>query len=192
MQLAKEFIKSQGPDFSVVANGGYYTLERQSTMQLAYKNFGMVQEYLDLDIEAAGGKEVVEKLSADPKGELVNMIVNSKKDGEDIDEPKLVAISGILAAMGKGFEADLFEGEWTPVLGGKYSVSEVVTVSDQTITINTDNRVKRNLKIKVSKTDDSCSCGSRLLGYSDVHVVYSGWSRLFQNWREDCRSTSRT
>ena len=73
-----------------------------------------------VDPVAAGGWYNIEKLSGNPKEELVKLIVDGLKEKKSkvqfaADQEKLEALSTLLYAQGKGFEADLVEGEWALV-----------------------------------------------------------------------------
>jgi len=83
----------------------------------------------DFDVVAAGGWNTVEKLSADPKAELVALIKDniSASDGKvkqqsddgnnsSSSDGKLDALVALLQSQGKGFDADLIDGKWTAVL----------------------------------------------------------------------------
>ena len=74
----------------------------------------------DADVVKAGGWYNLQKLSADPKQELVDMIVGGLKEGKNSvefasDEEKLEALTILLYGMGKGFEADMVNGDWAAV-----------------------------------------------------------------------------
>jgi len=69
---------------------------------------------------SAGGWHAVQEMSADPKAELVSMIASSLKDakgsvGKVPDAGKFEALAGLLESRGKGFDADLVDGEWAAV-----------------------------------------------------------------------------
>mmetsp|Transcript_19703 Transcript_19703/g.57234 ORF Transcript_19703/g.57234 Transcript_19703/m.57234 type:complete len:221 (-) Transcript_19703:637-1299(-) len=72
------------------------------------------------DIEAAGGWSEIERLAADPKSELVSLIVSGLKgSGGNVDvlsSEKLEMLESLLLNCGKGFGADLVDGEWVSVL----------------------------------------------------------------------------
>lgn len=72
------------------------------------------------DVEAVGGWSEVEQLAADPKGELVSLIVSGMKgsggDTEFLSSEKLEALAALLPRCGKGFDAELVDGEWVSVL----------------------------------------------------------------------------
>jgi hypothetical protein len=65
----------------------------------------------------AGGWYNLKKLSGNPKEELVNMVVEGLKNNKSkiefsVEDEKIEALSILLYAMGKGFEADLVDGDW--------------------------------------------------------------------------------
>lgn len=75
------------------------------------------------DIVGAGGYYNIENLAntVNPKDELVDMIAKGLKDTKrlrvefDADAEKLEALSTLLYAQGKGFEADMVDGDWASV-----------------------------------------------------------------------------
>ena len=86
------------------------------------EKFTMLKKAFPADMNAvkAGGWSNIQKLSGDPKQELVDMIVSGLKDGEKkvefaADQEKLEALTILLYGMGKGFEADLVHGDWALV-----------------------------------------------------------------------------
>jgi hypothetical protein len=75
------------------------------------------------DVVKAGGWHNLERLSVDPKQEMVSLIVEGLKSTDDSkiqfgssyddrDDEKLEALLLLLYGMGKGFEADVIDGEW--------------------------------------------------------------------------------
>ena len=97
------------------------------TAALGKANFAKYYPSLPADASSiavgAGGWSAMEKLSADPKSEFVNMIASNLstsggkvKQGEAIDDGKLNALVALLQARGKGFDADLIDGTWLAVL----------------------------------------------------------------------------
>lgn len=74
----------------------------------------------DLNVVAAGGWNNLVKLSADPKEELVSLIVsNLKGSGGKVNSNeagKIDALAALLQSRGKGFDSDLIDGEWAAVL----------------------------------------------------------------------------
>ena len=74
----------------------------------------------DLDVVRAGGWYNLEKLSLDPKGDLVRLIVEglnseNRKVEMGLNDERLDALIALLHSMGKGFEADGVDGEWAMV-----------------------------------------------------------------------------
>ncbi|KAI2491022.1 PAP fibrillin [Fragilaria crotonensis] len=126
--LLKQYIQTNGgKSFDVVAHGGYYHLEKVATAEYGQEK---LQKELkdgtltlnDLNVVSAGGWYKVQQLAADPKGMLVAMIVKgiqSKKDSGatgDLTDETLTGLLALLEAQGKGFSADLVDGEWYSVL----------------------------------------------------------------------------
>ena len=76
----------------------------------------------DKNVVKAGGWYNLQQLSGDPKGDLVRLIVDGLKDPEakgkstKAYDEALEALVTLLYAHGKGFEADLVDGEWASVL----------------------------------------------------------------------------
>ncbi len=75
----------------------------------------------DLNIVRVGGYDNVSKLAADPKAELVTLIINNlrrtKGSGDyNDDEGKLEALIALLQSEGKGFSSVTVDGEWSAVL----------------------------------------------------------------------------
>ena len=126
--LLKQYIQTHGgKSFDVVANGGYYHLEKVATAEYGLEK--LRQELKDgtlalndLNVVSSGGWYKVQQLAADPKGMLVAMIVKgiqSKKDSGatgDLTDETLTGLLALLEAQGKGFSADLVDGEWYSVL----------------------------------------------------------------------------
>jgi len=72
------------------------------------------------DVVKSGGWYNLEQLSGNPKEELVNLIVGGLKEKKSkvqfaADEEKLEALVTLLYAHGKGFEADMVDGDWALV-----------------------------------------------------------------------------
>jgi hypothetical protein len=77
----------------------------------------------DPNVVRAGGWYNLERLSVDPKQELVSIITEGLKSTDDSkiqfgssydthDEEKLEALLLLLYGMGKGFDSDTIDGEW--------------------------------------------------------------------------------
>lgn len=74
----------------------------------------------EINVVKAGGWYNLQKLAEDPKQELVDLIVGGLKEGKkkvefESDDEKLEALSILLYGKGKGFEADLVDGDWALV-----------------------------------------------------------------------------
>lgn len=99
------------------------SLRATSTAIVSPERFNALQTAFpkDFNVVKAGGWYKLQKLAAmDPKKELVKMIVDGlHKEGNQVefqsDEETLEALSILLYAKGKGFEADLVDGEWALV-----------------------------------------------------------------------------
>lgn len=94
----------------------------QSTPVATAEKFARLKKAFpaDANVVKAGGWYNLQKLAVDPKQELVDMIVGGLKEGAQSvefasDEEKLEALMILLYGMGKGFEADLVDGEWASV-----------------------------------------------------------------------------
>lgn len=75
----------------------------------------------DFNVVNAGGYDRVVKLAADPKAELVKLVVDNLKatngSGSYSDEDgKLAAIAALLSSEGKGFSSLKVDGDWYEVL----------------------------------------------------------------------------
>lgn len=76
----------------------------------------------DFDAVKAGGWNSVYEMNADPKAELVSIIASSLKNTEGsvsksaASSKKIDTLVGLLESRGKGFTADLVNGEWAIVL----------------------------------------------------------------------------
>jgi hypothetical protein len=110
---------------SAVNLGGWYALEQKATKELAARNFEKMRPHLpaDLNIVEAGGWYALQQHAADPKGALIAMIQSGSSNGDSTEQQyNLQAITALLQAMGKGFDSDMVDGEWTTLLqkqGGK-------------------------------------------------------------------------
>jgi hypothetical protein len=74
----------------------------------------------DFSVVHAGGWHNLQKLSGNPKEELVNLIIQGLKSEEskvefETNEETVEALATLLYGMGKGFGADLVDGEWAMV-----------------------------------------------------------------------------
>ena len=74
----------------------------------------------DTDIVALGGYHNLISLSEDPKSVLISTIISQikSKDGNiaAIDDSNVDALITLLQCAGKGFQSDIVDGEWAPVL----------------------------------------------------------------------------
>lgn len=84
----------------------------------------------NLDVQVAGGRDETGRLAADPKAEFVSLIVSGLKgsggstDQDDSSSPeRLDSLLSLLESRGKGFDADLVDGEWVSVLSRQGSKS---------------------------------------------------------------------
>jgi len=80
-------------------------------------NFAKYQAALPKSFSAVegGGWHDVYKLSADPKKELVQSLVNGMLTGNAPSNEKINTLVALLQARGKGFDADVVDGEWAIV-----------------------------------------------------------------------------
>lgn len=114
--------KSKLPEnYDVVANGGWDELEKLATAELATANFAKSREFIPSSYSPVpiGGWKTLEGLAADPKGELVKLIVAGLKNSESTDykeSGKIDALVALLESQGKGFDSELVDGEWLSVL----------------------------------------------------------------------------
>ena len=73
------------------------------------------------DVVKCGGYYNLQQLCGNPKEELVKTIIDGIKSSDKKvttanDDEKIEALATLLYAAGKGFEADLVDGEWAEVL----------------------------------------------------------------------------
>jgi hypothetical protein len=149
--------------------------------ELGKQKLEAIKADLDVDVVAAGGWNSVQKLAADPKGALVNMIVSSLRTnggmvGNVIDDGKLDGILALLAAQGKGFSSDLVDGEWVSVLdkSGKKSPKIQKAVAKK----ETAGKSFANFDVKASKFSGSVMLGKRsevrsTVSYTPVGTGYT-------------------
>lgn len=119
------FKNSLPPSFDVVVAGGYHAVFKEymkKETELGREKFNQFKSDLpsDFDVVAAGGYDAVFKMSVDPKAELVSLVAEglAQNDGsisKSASDGKLEALAGLLEAQGKGFNADLVDGEWAAV-----------------------------------------------------------------------------
>lgn len=115
----KTFRSKQPANYNAVQSGGWYALEQESTKELAARTFAKLRPNFpaNLNVVECGGWYALEQHAADPKGALMAMIQSG-----DQTKYNLQAITALLQAMGKGFDSDTVDGEWTLLLqrqGGK-------------------------------------------------------------------------
>jgi hypothetical protein len=98
------------------------SLAASSVTPAELQKFGKLKKAFpeDFNVIHAGGWYNLQKLSANPKEELVNLIVKGLKSEEskvefETNDEKVEALTTLLYGMGKGFEADLVDGEWAMV-----------------------------------------------------------------------------
>jgi hypothetical protein len=84
----------------------------------------------DLNVVALGGYHTLKTLSADPKAELVNLILNNIRDSNGkfdyTDSGKIDALVTVLQSRGKGFNSLTVDGDWTPVLSRQGKASKKI------------------------------------------------------------------
>lgn len=86
----------------------------------------------NFDVVAAGGYDAVYKMAADPKATLVATISAGLNENDgSISEgaassDKLEVLADLLEAQGKGFQADLVDGEWAAVLSKQGKTSKKI------------------------------------------------------------------
>lgn len=85
----------------------------------------------EVNVVKAGGYNNVQKLSTNPKAQLVSLIVNNLRDtggnGDYNEEGKIDALITLLQDQGKGFASVTVDGEWSAVLsrqGAKSTTSQ--------------------------------------------------------------------
>lgn len=107
-------------DFNVVAEGGWFALQKKYVSEVGKVKLSQSSLPTDLDVVRAGGYDNLSKLAADPKSELVTLIINNLRQtsgsGDYQDEGKLDALVALLQAQGKGFSSVAVGGEWSAVL----------------------------------------------------------------------------
>jgi hypothetical protein len=128
----------------VVQSGGWHALEQTATNELAAQNFEKLRPYLpvDLNVVECGGWYALQQHAADPKGALMAMV-----KGDISQQYNLQAIIALLQAMGKGFDSDMVDGEWTLLLqrqGGKSpKIQKLVANSEKIGTSSADFNVAK-------------------------------------------------
>jgi len=130
-----EYRQTLPSDFDVVAAGGWSALHKRYLSEVGTENFHLSKSTLpeDIPVVAAGGYSSVAKLAADPKAELVTLIIDNLRytggKGSYGDFGKIDAIVALLQSQGKGFVSDKVDGEWVEVLtrqGAKSRASQKI------------------------------------------------------------------
>lgn len=104
--------------FKPLLSNNFYNLNKVS--EVGKMKLSQSSLPTDLNVVRAGGYDNLSKLAADPKSELVTLIINNLRQtsgsGDYQDEGKLDALVALLQAQGKGFSSVNVEGEWSAVL----------------------------------------------------------------------------
>lgn len=116
-------------DFNVVKEGGYYALQQRYLNEVGKENYAKGKATLPetLSVVNVGGYDNIYKLAADPKAELVQLVVDNLKatngSGAYAGDGKIDALVALLQSKGQGFNSLKVDGEWMEVLNrqGKYS-----------------------------------------------------------------------
>ena len=116
-------------DFNVVKEGGYYALQQRYLNEVGKENYAKGKATLPetLSVVNVGGYDNIYKLAADPKAELVKLVVDNLKatngSGAYAGDGKIDALVALLQSKGQGFNSLKVDGEWMEVLNrqGKYS-----------------------------------------------------------------------
>lgn len=107
-------------DFNVVAEGGWYALQQRYNQEVGKEKFSKLTLPQEFNIVGVGGYDNLIKLAADPKAELVKLVVDNLKatagSGSFVQEGKLDALIGLLQSQGSGFSSISVDGEWVEVL----------------------------------------------------------------------------
>lgn len=128
-----EYRASLPADYNVVAEGGYYALQQRYLAEVGRENYIKSKNTLPehANIVNAGGFDNIYKLAADPKAELVQLILDNlrktKGKGTYQDNGKLDMLIALLQSKGEGFCSVKVDGEWEEVLsrqGEKSTVSQ--------------------------------------------------------------------
>ena len=160
----------------------------------------------DKNVVKSGGWNNLKKLSGDPKGDLVKLIVDglkatqSKVQSTEAYDEKLEALVNLLYAQGKGFEADLVDGDWAAVLSrqgtkspkfqklvgkGQSKGFDINTYDIETMTFDGDVKVlKKGIvysKVKYSPSSEEYSKTSdgkivlRRIGCDIIKATFKFW-----------------
>jgi len=117
-----QFRASLPADFNVVAEGGWSALQKRYLSEVGKENYDKSKSTLPdtIPIVAAGGYNTVYQLAADPKAELVTLVMDNLRatggKGSYSEVGKIDAIVALLQSQGKGFDADRVDGEWVEVM----------------------------------------------------------------------------
>lgn len=183
-------------------------LEREATTVLAKSNLNKLRPHLgeDWNAVAHGGWYRVQQLATDPKGLLVQTLLQEEcLDGQKKAKGRMLrpkttqdveTLVALLQAMGKGFTADLANGEWKTILDqdkiqDKKSVTSCVNVQDGTLLLERKSFLKTHqTKYKVGDVVVGLflfpSLESSCCQKKQIELVQSGWSGLFGDWQEHC------
>lgn len=123
-------------DYNVVAEGGWDSLRQRYYKEVGEKKLSqlsdIIRDEIDL-VNISGGKENLLRYAADPKAELVQMIIENLDSnsgrGDYKDMGKVDALVTLLRYQGKGFNSVTVDGDWTPVLtrqGKKSTITQKV------------------------------------------------------------------
>lgn len=116
-------------DFNIVKEGGYYALQQRYLTEVGKKNFEKSKGTLPqaLSIVDVGGYDNIYKLAADPKAELVTLVIDNLRStggsGTYNGKGKIDALVALLQSKGQGFSSIAVDGDWVEVLNrqGKQS-----------------------------------------------------------------------
>jgi len=108
--------------FNIVSEGGWFALTKRYETEVGKVKFQKYRDFLpdDLDVVAAGGYNNLQKIAADPKAELVSLIVNKLRSNrgnfDQTESSKVSSLVALLHGRGQGFSSVLVDGDWNPVL----------------------------------------------------------------------------
>lgn len=132
-QYLKKYRMNLPKDYNVVERGGWYAIEKGALEKLGLESLEKIRSHLPI-ADANNNNyddETLKLLSIDPKGFLLQLVVQSqqqpkKKRNRSIDANEssnaaaltayLDAIMTLLSAQGKGYEGELVDGDWILVL----------------------------------------------------------------------------
>lgn len=118
-----------------------HTVPSNSKQPSAAQNMAKWRPILEqsptFNVTQAGGWNTVESLAANPKDELVEYIM-AYNNGGTVNPTKVIALVGLLQAQGKGYAANLVNGEWISVLSQEGTkspkIQKLVSSKEQTRT----------------------------------------------------------